>query len=214
MLAAGTTQTDAGERRDLSPVAIGRGEGEALRDAVLAHGATRTLEIGLGYAIATLFICDGLLQNRPDGRHVVIDPFQHESLPGDAPLFGGAGVRALQRAGVRALVELYEEGSEVVLPRLLANGRRFDFAFVDGSHRFENVFLDLVFCARLLGEGDVVFVDDTHHPPVAHATAYCMSNLGWTVSSRGAERDDHEWTIFATGPAERLRRPFTDFTPW
>jgi predicted O-methyltransferase YrrM len=194
-------------------VAIGAAEGAALRDEVVARGATRTLEIGLGYAIATMFICDGLLQNGPGGRHIVIDPFQHEGMAGESTLFGGAGVRALQRAGIRQLVELYEEGSEVVLPRLLANGRRFDFAFIDGSHRFENVFCDLVFCGRLLAEGDVVFVDDIHHPPIAHAVGYCTSNLGWELASVEHEDDDH-WAVLRNGPAELLTRRFTEFTPW
>ena len=33
----------------------------------------------------------------------------------------------------RDLVEFYAEESQIVLPRLLDNGRRFDFAFIDGS---------------------------------------------------------------------------------
>lgn len=180
---------------------------------MIAERATRTLETGLGYGIATLFICEGLLHNGAGVRHVAIDPFQTTSLPGDAVLFGGAGVRALGRAGVRALVELYEEGSEIVLPRLLSAGRRFDLAFLDGSHRFENVFMDLVFCGRLLPEGGVVFVDDSHHAPVAHAIGYCTSNLGWSVQSEGQDGPDH-WSVLRTGPAEAQQRPFTSFMPW
>lgn len=180
---------------------------------MIAERAVRTLEIGLGYAIATLFICEGLLRNGSDGRHVAIDPFQTVSLPGEATLFGGAGVRTLGRAGIRALVQLYEEGSEIVLPRLVAAGRRFDLAFVDGSHRFENVFVDLVMCGRLLPEHAVVFVDDSHHAPVAHAIGYCTTNLGWTVEADGQDGDDH-WTVLRTGPPEVYQRPFTAFTPW
>jgi len=180
---------------------------------VIADGATRTLEIGLGYAISTLFICEGLLAAGGGGRHVAIDPFQDGALLSDQTLFGGAGVRTLQRAGVRSLVELYDEGSEIVLPRLLASGRRFDFAFVDGSHRFENVFLDLVFCARLLTENATVFVDDTQLPAVAHAVGFCTSNLGWTVEETGTEAEE-VWTVLRTGPAQRLDRPFSEFIPW
>jgi predicted O-methyltransferase YrrM len=180
---------------------------------VIADGATRTLEIGLGYAISTLFICEGLIQNGGGGRHVAIDPFQDGSLLSDQTLFGGAGVRTLQRAGVRSLVELYDEGSEIVLPRLLSAGKTFDFAFVDGSHRFENVFLDLVFCGRLLTEGATVVADDTHMPPVAHAIAYCTTNLGWTVEATEAEAGEI-WSVLRTGPAELPRRPFTEFTLW
>lgn len=45
---------------------------------------------------------------------------------------------------VRDLVEFHAEESQIVLPRLLAEARRFDLAFVDGNHRFEGVFLDLM----------------------------------------------------------------------
>ena len=180
---------------------------------MIADGATRTLEIGLGYAISTLFICEGLIENGGGGRHVAIDPFQDGSLLSDQTLFGGAGVRTLQRAGVRSLVELYDEGSEIVLPRLLSAGKTFDFAFVDGSHRFENVFLDLVFCARLLTAGATVFVDDTHLPSVAHAVGYCTSNLGWVVETTEAEADE-TWSVLRTGPADLLRRGYSEFTPW
>jgi predicted O-methyltransferase YrrM len=194
-------------------VAIGPLQGAALRDRVIADEASRTLEIGLGYAISTLFICEGLLQNGAGGRHVAIDPFQQGTVLSDQTLFGGAGLRTLQRAGVRSMVELYDEGSEIVLPRLLSAGRTFDFAFVDGSHRFENVFLDLVFCGRLLTEAATVFVDDSHMPSVSHAIAYCTSNLGWSVESSGTEAEER-WSVLRTGPRERLSRSFTEFTPW
>ena len=45
------------------PVAVYAAEGEALREWVLREGATRTIEIGLGYGISALHICEGLLEN-------------------------------------------------------------------------------------------------------------------------------------------------------
>ena len=38
----------------------------------------------------------------------------------------------------------------IVLPRLVADGRRFDLALVDGTHRFDGVFLELVYLGRLV----------------------------------------------------------------
>jgi hypothetical protein len=54
-------------------------------------------------------------------------------------------MRALEEAGAADLVEFHEEESQVLLPGLVAEGRRFDLAFVDGSHRFERVLLDLLY---------------------------------------------------------------------
>ena len=111
---------------------------------------------------------------------------------------------------MRDLVELHLEESQVVLPRLLAEGRRFDLAFVDGNHRFEAVFLDLVYCARLLDERRIVFVDDVQLPGVRRAVAFCVANLGWVVEDEGADGDVHEWVVGRTGPAEAFRRPYDE----
>ena len=188
---------------NVAPIAIGPAEGAALRDWVRREGALRTLETGLGYAVSTLFICEGLLANGSVDRHVAMDP---HLLRGHA----GEGLEALERAGVGGLVEFYGEGSEVVLPGLLAEGRRFDLAFVDGNHRFEGVFLDLVYCGRLLEPGAVVFVDDLQLPAVRRAVSFCVSNLGWAVEDEGRE-DEHEWVVLRTGSPDAFQRPFDSF---
>ncbi|HSP71866.1 MAG TPA: class I SAM-dependent methyltransferase [Gaiellaceae bacterium] len=176
-----------------------------------AEGARRTLETGLGYGIATLFVCEGLLANGQDVRHVAADPYQLAGLPDHRTSFAGVGLQILEEAGVRDLVEFYAEESQIVLPRLLADGRRFDLAFLDGNHRFEGVFLDLVYSGRLLEEGGIVFVDDTHVAGIRKAVDFCAANLGWVVEDEGAEGDAHAWTVLRTGPADAFRRPFTEF---
>jgi predicted O-methyltransferase YrrM len=198
------------ERRDLFPVAIGPREGRALRDLVRSEGALRTLETGLGYAVSTLFICEGLLANGGDGQHVAIDPYQLESLPGHRSRYGGVGLKTLEEAGVRDFVEFHAEESQIVLPRLLAEGRQFDLAFIDGNHRFEGVFLDLVYSGRLLKEGGVVFVDDVQLPAVRRAVGFCVANLGWTAED-AAKEGEHEWQVLRTGTHEVFFRPFDQF---
>ena len=111
---------------------VGVAGGEALREWVVREGARGTIEVGLGYGIAALFVCAGLLEHGgPNLRHVAIDPYQ-------AARFADCGLQALDEAGVRGLVEHHGEESQIVLPRLLAEGGRFDLAFVDGNHRFDD----------------------------------------------------------------------------
>ncbi|TML55607.1 MAG: class I SAM-dependent methyltransferase, partial [Actinobacteria bacterium] len=162
------------------------------------------------WAVSTLFICEGLIDNG-GGRHVAADPFQFQSLSQQATRYEGAGLRALEEAGVSELVEFYPEESQVVFPRLLAEGRRFELAFIDANHRFEGVFLDLVYAGRLLEEGGVVFADDVQLPAVRRAVDFCLANLGWTVEDEGAEGDVHEWIVLRTGPHEAFLRPFDAF---
>lgn len=199
-----------GRSRHIFPVAIGENEGLALLDWVLREGAVRTLETGLGFAISTLFICEGLLANGPGGRHVASDPYQFEGLPIHRTTYAGVGLQILEDAGVRDLVEFYPEESQITLPRFLAEGRRFDLAFIDGNHRFEGVLLDLLYAGRLLKEGGVVFVDDAHLPGVGKAISFCLRNLAWTGEGRGDE-DSHGWMVLRTGAYEAYARPFADF---
>ena len=66
-----------GSQHSIFPVAASPVEGEALRNWVSQEGAVQTIEIGLGYGISALHICEGLLLNgSPAARHVVLDPSQ------------------------------------------------------------------------------------------------------------------------------------------
>ena len=161
-----------GSTHQIFPVGITSIEGESLRSWVIREHAVRTLEIGLAYGISALFICEGLLLNKnEDSRHVVVDPHQSRG-------FKKCGMQSLHEAGVAHLIECHEEESQILLPRFLDEGRRFDFAFIDGSHLFENVFLDLIFAGRLVHSGGIVFVDDYQLPAIARAVSFCSTNLG------------------------------------
>jgi predicted O-methyltransferase YrrM len=192
---------------ELFPVAIPTEEGEALRSWVASEGAHATIETGLGYAVSALFICDGLLANGdPSARHVAIDPYQ-------ATRFANCGVQLLEEAGVAAMVELHQERSEIVLPLVLEEGRTFDLAFVDGDHRFDGVFLDLVYLGRLVKPGRVIFVDDYQLPGVARAAAFFVTNLGWQLEEVSPADDLHQWAVLRTSevPDERPFDHFVDF---
>jgi predicted O-methyltransferase YrrM len=196
--------------RALFPVAIRPEEGEALLAWVKSERAHQTLEAGLGFGISTLFICEGLLANGADGLHVAADPYQFVSLPTHSTTYAGVGLQVLEDAGIRDLVEFYAEESQTVFPRLLADGRRFDFAFVDGNHRFEAVFLDLIYAGRLLKERGVIFVDDVQLPGPNHAVRFGVTNLGWVIEDEGAE-GVHEWVVLRTGSHDVYQRPYTEF---
>jgi predicted O-methyltransferase YrrM len=189
-----------GATRRLEPLAVSPAEGEALRGWVAREGVTRTIEIGLGYGISALFVCEGLLESGgPDARHVVLDPYQAR--------LGNCGLQVLEEAGLVPLVEHHAEESQLALPRLLGEGRRFDLAFVDGNHRFDGVFLDLVYLGRLLRRGAVVFLDDYQLPAVARAATFCLRNLGWTLEEVSPADALHQWAVLRTAIAPD-ERPF------
>ena len=136
-----------GSMHELFPVAVTPAEGEALRRWVISEDAKHTIETGLGFGLSALFVCEGLLSNGdPDARHVVVDQYQTTKL-------ADCGLQVLGEAGLTELVEFHAEESQIALPRFLDEGRTFDLAFVDGNHRFDGVFLDLIYLGRLVRPG-------------------------------------------------------------
>lgn len=196
-----------GTHHSLFPVAVYAAEGEALRDWVLHEGVGRTIEIGLGYGISALYICEGLLGNPdPAIHHVAIDPYQ-------ATRFSDCGLQFLDEAGVAKMVEHHGEESHVALARFLGEARSFDFAFVDGNHRFESVFVDLFYLGHLVRPGGIVFLDDYQLPAVARVTSFFATNLDWTLEEVSATDGHHQWAVLRTSvvPDTRPFDYFVDF---
>jgi len=195
-----------GSRRDVRGVSITAGEGAALARWVLREKATRTIEIGLAYGVSALHICRALLESGdPDARHVVLDPFQSG--------FANCGLQVLEEAGVGSLVEFHEEMSQIVLPKFLQEQRRFDFAFLDGNHRFDSVFVDLFYLGRLLRKGGIILLDDYQLPGIRRAVSFYVKNLNWRLEEQSTSDEDHHWIAVRTAEADDNRdfRYFVDF---
>jgi predicted O-methyltransferase YrrM len=166
---------ESGRPVRLEPDSISREAGDALRELAVSEGATRTLEVGLGVGLGTLFLCDAVIESGdPDASHVTIDPFQREH-------YGNAGLLAIRNTGCGELVTFLAEESQAVLPRLLSDGQRFDFAYIDGDHRFESVFLDLYYTHHLIPAGGTVVVDDAWLQAVRLTVSFFERNLGYEL---------------------------------
>lgn len=191
---------------DIFPVAVDAAEGEALRDWVIKEKPVQTIEIGLAYGISALFICEGLLTTgHQKARHIVLDPYQAN--------FKNLGLQFLEEAGVAHLVEHFTEESQIALPKFVSESRHFDFAFVDGSHLFDRVFLDLIYLGRLVRPGGVIFADDYQAPAVARAVSFCLTNLGWKLEEASPSDKHHQWAVLRTArePITRSYPHFVDF---
>lgn len=196
-----------GSTHDLFPVSVSAGEGAALRELVRRERAVNTVEIGFGYGLSALFICEGLLGvGASDCRHVVIDPHQ-------STRFRDCGLQLIEDAGFSRMVEYHPLESEIALPRFLAEGRRFDFAFVDGNHRFEGVFLDLVYLNRLVRDGGLIVVDDFQLASVAKAVSFLRANMEFSLDTVSKEDPFHHWAAIRkpVTPPARAFDHFVDF---
>ncbi len=153
LLTSGQTVNAAGETKKIFPTSISRDMGEAIASLIQQRQCLHTLEIGCAYGISSLFICQALAERRTAGaHHVIIDPFQSGK-------FNKAGILNLERAGFDYF-ELIEKPSERALPQLWEQGRRFDFALIDGCHATDQVMLDFYYVDKLLDVGGIVVFDD------------------------------------------------------
>jgi len=157
---------------DFERVSLGMSDGDVLRDLVLAEKAHTVIEIGLAYGGSALAIAEALVTNGSgQRRHLIIDAYQNG--------FYGSGWSAIVEAGLTGLCSLVEERSQIVLPRLLSDRFLADVAFVDGSHIFHNVFVDLFYLRELVRPGGLLILDDCSYPSVATAVRYFQVNTGW-----------------------------------
>ncbi len=142
-------------------------EAARLYDIVCAEKPRLTLEVGLAFGLSALCICQALA-NAGSGRHIVMDSSQSD--------FENAGLLHLERAGLRNLVEFYEESSHRVLPRLEAAGVALDFAFIDGSHLFDFTLLEFFYIDRMLKPGGLIVFDDMWMPSIRKIVRYAVTN--------------------------------------
>jgi hypothetical protein len=86
-------------------------------------------------------------------------------------------------------------------------------AFVDGNHRFDSVFLDVIYLGRLVRPGGVVFLDDYQLPAVARVVSFCVTNLDWMLEEVSPADALHQWAVLRTSgaPDTRAYDFFVDF---
>ena len=195
-----TAERSAG---DFERVSLGRSDSDVLRDLVLAERARTVVEIGLAYGSSALAIAEALVANgSAQARHLIIDAYQDH--------FYGSGWSAIVEAGITGLCLLFEERSQIVLPRLLSDGFVADAAFMDGSHIFHNVFVDLFYLRELVRPGGLVILDDCAYASVATAVRYFQLNTGWELEPRRAATRLQAFRL----PNPRTEPDFESFKPF
>ena len=158
---------------------ISAGEGLHIQKVIAAIKPKTTLEIGMAYAVSTLFICEALAE-LGGGKHIVIDPYQNDvpdetlnrsQQPAD-PGWRGIGLHIVRTAGFRDMIEFYGSPSFQALPQLLNSGQKVDFALIDGMHTFDFALVDFFYIDRLLNIGGVVTFDDLFYPSIRKLCRY------------------------------------------
>jgi predicted O-methyltransferase YrrM len=209
-----------GPERDFQTVTLPERDCDLLRDLLISEGVQTVVEVGLAYGSSALAIGEALVTvGSPRPRHVVIDPFQQQA-------FADVGWDLLCSAGLDSIAGLIAAPSSIALAQLVTDGLVADAAFVDGSHRFHEVFVDLYYLRKIVRPGGLIVLDDDWAPSVRTAVRYYEQNLGWTVVPHAFAEGTH-WTLGRDPEAESVPRcramrlpdqtfepPFEEFHPF
>ena len=119
------------------------------------------LEIGTLFGLTTLTFADVVGRR---GGHVDTIDLSREVHPWpdgrEIRHIHDAAVRHVTQAGLAEVVTFHAGDSKAVLPSLLAAGHRYDFALIDGDHKFPAVLLDFLSVDRMVRIGGYVALDD------------------------------------------------------
>ncbi|MDQ8731497.1 class I SAM-dependent methyltransferase [Bradyrhizobium sp. LHD-71] len=121
----------------------------------------RLLEIGSWEGRSALFFLNYL----PLSRIVCIDPFTGSAEHHQDPYFADLARNSERRfdtnlAAFEGRLEKIKGSSAETLPRFGIAGRRFDLAYIDGSHMAADVYRDAVLTWSLMAPGGIVLFDD------------------------------------------------------
>jgi predicted O-methyltransferase YrrM len=143
-----------------------------LRNLFLDLKPKRSLEVGLCFGASTLLFTGSHREaGKPANRqHVALDPFQEA-------VWDCGGLMAVESAGLSGYLDYRAAFSSLELPKLLERRERFEMIYVDGSHLFEDVFVDAYFAIRLLLEGGVIAFDDSTNQNVTKALRFQRRSL-------------------------------------
>lgn len=155
------------------PTATSYEIGTLFHEFIQKHKLERTLEIGMAYALSTMFICQAH-RDKGSGSHIAIDPMQ-------STLWKSIGVLNIEKAGLSDILRFYRGLSDEVLPQLLAQKEKIDFAFIDGSHHFDYTLVDFFYIDKLLETGGYVVFDDIWMPGIRKVLYFILKNRGYEI---------------------------------
>ena len=172
-------------------------QGAQLNRLIRQSQTNKSLEIGFFYGFSTIWILDAL-RSRRGSRHVAIDPFEITQAH-------GVGLQQVKRLSDAPSFEWIAEYSIHALSSLIKKNEKFDFIFIDGNHRFDDVLVDFYLSDQLLLPGGILAFDDMWMPSVRTAISFILTNRQYKVIPQPVENmavlkkiaeDDRYWFHF------------------
>jgi predicted O-methyltransferase YrrM len=171
-----------------------------------AHAVKTSLEIGFAYGFSTVWMLDAL-RPQTNSHHIAIDPFEKT-------YWHGIGLAQVKRLGFHFDFHWIDDLSIHALSDLIRRGERFDFIYIDGNHRFDDVLVDFYLSDQALKLGGHIAFDDTWMGSIKTVANFIRRNRAYKeISEPGASmmifrkerEDDRDWHHFTAFPVATER---------
>lgn len=130
-------------------------------DLIVKQGLRRGLEIGTLFGFSTLFLAEAFAQTEGELDTIDIRYAKRTWIDGqEIEDVHEVAERLIAEAGLDDRVTFHAGDSNALLAQLIEAGAEYDFALIDGSHRFEVALLDFIGVDRMLRVGGYVAMDD------------------------------------------------------
>jgi predicted O-methyltransferase YrrM len=178
-------------------------QGATIHDFLRSHSIKKSLEIGFAYGFSTIWILDAMQSN----PHVAIDPFEKTG-------WHGIGLVQVKRLGFKYNFRWIEDYSIHSLSDMIRQKERFDFIYIDGNHKFDDVLVDFYLSDQLLNLGGYIAFDDMWMQSIRTVVSFVQNNRAYALVTQPIENmailqkqhnDNRDWTHFAPFEVARDR---------
>jgi len=128
---------------------IKKAAGEFIYSLIKKNKLKSTIEAGFGLGVSAAYIISATRS-----KHIAIDPFYKTEWD------SSIGMKNIKRLGFTNLLTYYNDYSYNVLPQLKKKGLKLDFAFIDGDHKYDSIFVDYYYIDLMLKKKGFILFDD------------------------------------------------------
>lgn len=145
--------------------ALSQSEAEFLYDFIKKNKIIKTLEIGLAFGCSAAHI-----MSATNNIHYAIDPFQNSHR------YENLGIKNIQKIKLDHNLKFFPRHSAQVLPELSSKNLEFDLIFHDGSHKFDDIFVDFYFADTMVPIDRYVIFHDAATPSMQILASWIANN--------------------------------------
>jgi predicted O-methyltransferase YrrM len=151
-----------------------------MHDLMREHSVKQSLEVGMAYGFSTVWMLDAL-RSQADSLHIAIDPFQKTG-------WHGIGLAQVARLGFKYNFQWVEDYSIHALSNLIFKQEKYDFIYIDGNHRFDDVLVDFYLSDQILNCGGLIVFDDTRMQSVQTVVNFVITNRAYELVRQPVEK--------------------------